>query len=113
ALSRAAALETAAAALAMGVPLALRHPVAWTVFAVSGGALVGWVCSSVTRRALAGRDLTAPLVGSVLLGAGGGYATDVAPFIVCALAGFVPVNASPRRGGCGATARAGEAPAAA
>src|SRR5207253_2214736 len=53
ALSRAAALETAAAALALSVPLALRHPVAWTVFAVSGGALVGWVCSSVTRRALA------------------------------------------------------------
>src|SRR5439155_1723183 len=32
ALSRAAALETAAAALALSVPLALRHPVAWTVF---------------------------------------------------------------------------------
>ena len=110
ALSRAAALETAAAALAMGVPLALRHPVAWTVFAVSGGALVGWVCSSVTRRALAGRDLTAPLVGSVLLGAGVGYATDVSPFIVCALAGLVTVNASPRRRELRTTLRAWERP---
>src|SRR2546430_439434 len=110
ALSRAVALETAAAALAMGVPLALRHPVAWTVFAVSGGALVGWVCSSVTRRALAGRDLTAPLVGSVLLGAGVGYATDVSPFIVCALAGLVTVNASPRRRELRTTLRAWERP---
>src|SRR5437763_1945431 len=110
ALSRAAALETAAAALAMGVPLALRHPVAWTVFAVSGGALVGWVCSSVTRRALAGRDLTAPLVGSGLLGAGVGYATDVSPFIVCALAGLVTVNASPRRRELRTTLRAWERP---
>src|SRR5207244_1280364 len=110
ALSRAAALETAAAALALSVPLALRHPVAWTVFAVSGGALVGWVCSSVTRRALAGRDLTAPLVGSVLLGAGVGYATDVSPFIVCALAGLVTVNASPRRRELRTTLRAWERP---
>src|SRR6266566_2350216 len=110
ALSRAAALETAAAALALSVPLALRHPVAWTVFAVSGGALVGWVCSSVTRRALAGRDLTAPLVGSVLLGAGVGYATDVSPFIVCALAGLVTVNASPRRREVRTTLRAWERP---
>src|SRR5439155_1094858 len=94
----------------MGVPLALRHPVAWTVFAVSGGALVGWVCSSVTRRALAGRDLTAPLVGSVLLGAGVGYATDVSPFIVCALAGLVTVNASPRRRELRTTLRAWDRP---
>src|SRR2546430_2502731 len=80
------------------------------VCAVSGGALVGWVCSSVTRRALAGRDLTAPLVGSVLLGAGVGYATDVSPFIVCALAGLVTVNASPRRRELRTTLRAWERP---
>src|SRR5207302_1075712 len=53
ALSRAAALETAAAALAMGVPLAPRHPVAWTVVALSGGAPVGWGCASVRCRACA------------------------------------------------------------
>src|SRR5947207_1472874 len=94
----------------MGVPLALRPPVAWTVFAVSGGALVGWVCSSVTRRALAGRDLTAPLVGSVLLGAGVGSATGVSPFIVGALAGLVTANASPRRREVRTTLRAGERP---
>ena len=64
----------------------------------------------MTRRALAGRDLTAPLVGSVLLGAGVGYATDVSPFIVCALAGLVTVNASPRRRELRTTLRAWERP---
>src|SRR5205809_509111 len=62
------------------------------------------------RLPLAGRDLTAPLVGSVLLGAGVGYATDVSPFIVCALAGLVTVNASPRRRELRTTLRAWERP---
>src|SRR5207248_106862 len=41
ALGRAAALETACAALAMSVPLGLRHPVSWPIFALGSGALVG------------------------------------------------------------------------
>jgi len=97
ALGRAAALETACAALAMGIPLALRHPLSWGVFAAGGGVLVGLVCSRVTRLTPAGQDVAPALVGSVLFGAGIGYATDVSPFLVCALAAVVVVNASPRR----------------
>jgi len=110
ALGRAAALETACAALAMGIPLALRHPLSWGVFAAGGGALVGLVCWRVTRLIPAGQDVAPALVGSVLFGAGIGYATDVSPFLVCALAAVVAVNAAPRRREVRAALRAWERP---
>ncbi len=110
ALGRAATLETACAALAMGAPLALRHPLSWAVFAVGGGALVGLVCASAARLIPANEDVTPAVVGSVLFGAGIGYATDVSPFMVCALAGLVAVNASPRRRDVRAALRASQRP---
>ena len=110
ALGRAATLETACAALAMGAPLALRHPLSWAVFAVGGGALVGVVCASAARLIPANQDVTPAVVGSVLFGAGIGYATDVSPFMVCALAGLVAVNASPRRRDVRAALRASQRP---
>jgi hypothetical protein len=110
ALGRAAALETACAALAMGVPLALRHPLSWGVFAAGGAALVGFVCSSATRLTAAGQDVAPAVVGCVLFGAGIGYATDVSPFLVCALAAVVTVHASPRRREVRAALRAWERP---
>src|SRR6266480_4597935 len=110
ALGRAATLETACAALAMGAPLALRHPLSWAVFAVGGGALVGGVCASAARLIPVNEDVTPAVVGSVLFGAGIGYATDVSPFMVCALAGLVAVNASPRRRDVRAALRASQRP---
>ena len=110
ALGRAATLETACAALAMGAPLALRHPLSWAVFAVGGGALVGVVCASAARLIPVNEDVTPAVVGSVLFGAGIGYATDVSPFMVCALAGLVAVNASPRRRDVRAALRASQRP---
>src|SRR6266550_3899770 len=110
ALGRAATLETACAALAMGAPLALRHPLSWAVFAVGGGALVGVVCASAARLIPVNEDVTPAVVGSVLFGAGIGYATDVSAFMVCALAGLVAVNASPRRRDVRAALRASQRP---
>ena len=110
ALGRAAALETACAALAMSVPLGLRHPVSWPIFALGSGALVGLGFSGVTGHTRAGQDVTPALAGTVLFGAGIGYATDLSPFMVCALAGVVMVNASPRRRAVRAALRAWERP---
>src|SRR6266480_491244 len=110
ALGCAATLETACAALAMGAPLALRHPLSWAVFAVGGGALGGGACASAARLIAANEDVTPAVVGSVLFGAGIGYATDVSPFMVCALAGLVAVNASPRRRDVRAALRASQRP---
>src|SRR5256885_940983 len=110
ALGRAAALETACAALAMSVPLGLRHPVSWPIFALGSGALVGLAFSGVTGHTRAGQDVSPALAGTVLFGAGIGYTTDLSPFMVCALAGVVMVNASPRRRAVRAALRAWERP---
>ena len=105
--ARAALLETAAGALAITVPLALRRPhaaagaelgwLASLIFAVGGGALVGMAFLSVSRLRPAPADLGFALLGTLLFGAGLGYAADFSPFVVCALAAGLIVNASPRR----------------
>src|SRR5439155_1161744 len=108
ALERAAALETACGTVVMTVPLAL-HPsqlgagnpklgwVSWIVFAAGCGVLVGLVFLSVTRLRPAREEARLALAASMLFGAGIGYATDLSPFVVCALAAVLIVNASPRR----------------
>jgi len=105
--ARAALLETAAGALAITVPLALRRPhaaagaelgwLASLIFAVGGGALVGMAFLSVSRLRPAPADLGFALLATLLFGAGLGYAADFSPFVVCALAAGLIVNASPRR----------------
>src|SRR5438477_3283251 len=105
-IARAAVLETAAGALAITVPLALhRSPttagaelgwLASLVFAVGGGALVGMAFLSVSRL-LPAADLGFALVATLLFGAGLGYAADLSPLIVCALAAGLIVNTSTRR----------------
>jgi len=104
----AAALETAAGALLVTVPFALHRPrgataaaelgwLAWLVFAVGSGALVGMVFLSVSRPRPARADIGVVLLGTLVFGAGVGYAADLSPFVVCALATGLIVNASPRR----------------
>src|SRR6059036_493606 len=106
ALERAAALETACGTVVMTVPLAL-HPsqlgagnpelgwVSWIVFAAGCGVLVGLVFLSVTRLRPAREEARLALAASMLFGAGIGYATDLSPFVVCALAAVLIVNVAP------------------
>ncbi len=108
AFSLAAALETACGALAFTLPLALHraHPLggrvavgwlAWLVFAVMSGALVGTVFLALTQQRSERADVGFMLLATLLLGAGVGYAVDLSPFLVCGLATALIVNASPRR----------------
>jgi len=108
ALGRVAALETACGALAMTVPLALHRPhqpagspelgwLSWIVFAVGSSALVGLMFVSFTRLRPAREDMSLALLASLLFGAGIGYAAELSPFVVCALAAALIVNLAPRR----------------
>ena len=109
-IARAAALETAAGALAITVPFAWHRfhaPagaggaelgwLAWLVFAAGGGVLVGMAFLSVSRLRPAPADLAFALLAALLFGAGLAYAADLSPLVVCALAAGLIVNASPRR----------------
>jgi hypothetical protein len=106
-ITRVAVLETAAGTLALTVPLALHRPYAGTnaelgwlaslVFAVGGGALVGMAFLSVSRLRPGAADLGFALVATLLFGAGLGYAADLSPLIVCALAAGLIVNTSTQR----------------
>ena len=108
ALSLAAALETACGALVFTVPLVLHRPhplagsvelgwLAWLIFAVGSGALVGMVFLSLTRPHPERVDVGFALLATLLFGAGVGYAAELSPFLVCALATALIVNTSPRR----------------
>ncbi|HEX9487494.1 MAG TPA: hypothetical protein VF976_10535 [Gemmatimonadales bacterium] len=108
AFSLAAALETACGALAFTLPLALHraHPLggnaglgwlAWLVFAAASGALVSTVFLALTQPGPERVNVGFVLFATLLFGAGVGYAADLSPFVVCALAIVVIVNASPRR----------------
>ncbi|HYU37402.1 MAG TPA: hypothetical protein VEL29_05660 [Gemmatimonadales bacterium] len=108
AVSLAAALETAGGALAFTLALALHrsHQLAGRValgwlagllFAVGSATLVGMVFLSLTRLRPERADVGVVLLGTLLFGAGVGYAAELSPFLVCALATALIVNASPRR----------------
>jgi hypothetical protein len=108
ALGRAAMLDTMFGALVFMLALGLYHP--RQSFAV-GGAVLGWahwVAVAVAASGGAGvlflwlsrlrtdtRGLGVDLLGVTLLGSGIGYAADLSPFVVCALATGLIVNLSP------------------
>ncbi len=103
-----ALIEAGCAALALTVPLALHRAhastesaelgwVAWLVFTTGSGALLGLVFRSLTRLRPDRAELGFILLATLLFGAGIGYAADLSPFLVCALAAAVIVNVSPRR----------------
>jgi len=103
-----ALIEAGCAALALTVPLALHRAhastesaelgwVAWLVFTTGSGALLGLVFRSLTRLRPDRAELGVILLATLLFGAGIGYAADLSPFLVCALAAAVIVNVSPRR----------------
>jgi len=105
---RAALLNTAFGVLAFALGLALSHPhrpfhgvalgwAYWVAVAVvsSGGVGVLFLGLSRLRHATDTNALGLDLLGVVLVGAGLGYATDLSPFLVCALAMALIVNLSP------------------
>ncbi|HEX9704576.1 MAG TPA: hypothetical protein VGA20_04965 [Gemmatimonadales bacterium] len=105
-----AALDTAFGALGFTLALALYHPTQpvlgavlawyeWLFLAVGSGVLMGVLFLALARlqRGSAGTDLTVPILGAVLLGAGVGYAADLSPFVVCAVAAALIANFSPER----------------
>jgi hypothetical protein len=108
AVARVALIEAGCAAFALTVPLALHRAhastgsaelgwVAWLGFTTGSGALIGLVFRSLTRLRPGRAELGFTLLATLLFGAGIGYAADLSPFLVCALAAAVIVNLSPDR----------------
>jgi hypothetical protein len=110
ALGTAARLDTAFGALVFAFALGLSQPhrsfagvalgwAHWVAVAVvaSGGVGVLFLWVSRLRGETDGNALSVDLLAAVLLGSGLGYATDLSPFIVCALATALIVNLSPQR----------------
>jgi hypothetical protein len=119
AFERAATLETALGALAFAFALALYHPrppytslpvavLEWVALAVAAGGGVGMFFLWLTRLRpdLHGLDV----LGVMLFGAGVGYAADLSPFVICALAAALIVNRSPWRRQLQALLQASEQP---
>jgi hypothetical protein len=67
------------------------------VLEVAAGALVAALFLGVSRFARERSDLGFALVAVLMFGAGLGYAADLSPFVVCALAVAFIVNRSPHR----------------
>jgi hypothetical protein len=108
AVGLAAALDTAFGALGFTLALAIYHPnqpvfgsalawYEWLLLAVGSGLLIGVIFLWLARLESSGGDITMPVLGTVLLGSGIGYAADLSPFVVCAIAGTMMVNLSPAR----------------
>jgi hypothetical protein len=104
----AAALETAWGALALTLALAVHHPrgpaggvalgwFSWLALALGSGALVGMLFLSLTRLRPDPEHVGIALLGTMLFGAGVGYAADISPFVVCGVAAALIVNATALR----------------
>ena len=108
ALKLAALLHTAFGALVFMLALGLYHPrqsfavgglalgwAHWVAVAVAASGGVGVLFLWLSRLRADTSALRVDLFGVVLLGAGIGYAADLSPFVVCALATALIVNLSP------------------
>jgi hypothetical protein len=104
AMGLAAALDTAFGALGFTLALAIYHPnqpvlgtvlawYEWLFLAVGSGLLIGVVFLWLSRLERHG-DIGIPVLGTVLLGSGVGYAADLSPFVVCAIGAALIVNFS-------------------
>jgi hypothetical protein len=107
-LGRAAMLDTMFGALVFMLALGLYHPrqpfagallgsAHWVAVAVAASGGVGVLFLWLSRLHADPRELGLDLLGVMLLGAGVGYAADLSPFVVCALATALIVNVSPRK----------------
>jgi hypothetical protein len=115
----AATLETAFGALALTLVLASDHPrgpvgglvggAGWLILSLGSGALVGVLFVGLARLRDA-RDLPLALLGTVLFGAGVGYALGLSPFVVCAVAAGIIAHRAPERRAVAARLQTWEAP---
>jgi hypothetical protein len=105
-LRRVALLNAASGAVVCAIALGLAHPrvggflpgwIAALALEVGCGVLVGALFIGLTRFAHERSDLGLALIAVLLFGAGLGYAADLSPFVVCALAVAFIVNRSPDR----------------
>ncbi len=79
-----------------GIVLGWAHWVAVAVAASGGvGVLFLWLSRLQRERGTDLRELGLDLLGVILFGSGLGYAADLSPFVVCALAMALIVNLSP------------------
>jgi hypothetical protein len=69
-------------------------PDRWIAVALLSGALVGLVFLSLTRKVPTPDELTLSLLGTVLFGAGAGYALGLSPLVVTIIAGAMVANFS-------------------
>jgi len=118
----AAWLDTAAGALAFTLILTLYHPrepaggglplgwLSWLGLALVSGLLFGVLYLGLTHFAKDSEERDLGLLGVLLFGAGVGYAADLSPFVICAVAAAVIVNRSPHRRAALALLRAWEHP---
>jgi hypothetical protein len=110
ALALAALLDTAFGALVFMLALGVYHPrqsfavgglalgsAHWVAVAVAASGGVGVLFLWLSRLRAEASALGVDLLGVVLLGSGIGYAADLSPFVVCALATALIVNLSPLR----------------
>lgn len=104
----AAVLASAFGALAFALALALYHPrgpfaglavgwLVWVAVAAAASAGVGVLFLWLARLRPDPSELGLNLLGVMLFGAGVGYAADLSPFVVCALATALIVNLSPHK----------------
>jgi hypothetical protein len=121
ALGLAALLDTALGALVFTFALGLFHPrqpfagaalgwAHWVAVAVAASGGVGVLFVWLSRLRAEPQALGLDLLGVMLLGAGVGYAADLSPFVVCALAAALIVNLSPHKRRVQAFLRAWEDP---
>jgi hypothetical protein len=107
-LALAALLDTAFGALVFMLALGLYHPrqsfavgglmlgwAHWVAVAVAASGGVGVLFLWLSRLRADTSALGVDLLGVVLLGSGIGFAADLSPFVVCALATALIVNLSP------------------
>jgi hypothetical protein len=103
-LTRAAILEAAAGALVAALTLAAGHaghglagkvlgPLVWLVEALGAGAMTALVYFALARLALFRGAVPFALLAALLVGSGFGWAAELSPFVVCAVAAGLIVNA--------------------
>jgi len=90
--------------LSLALALHRAHPpagsaalgwLAWCAAVVAAGGLAGLLFLTLARGGPNPADPDSPLLGVLLLGAGIGYAADLSPFLVCAVAAALIVNRTP------------------
>ena len=107
-IGRAALFDTLVGVLAVTLALAVYHPrqhtgsallafASWLARAGGAGVMVGLVFVSLSGLLPQRDDFGFALLAVLLFGAGLGWAADLSPFVVCALAGALIVNFSPSR----------------